>query len=376
MKLIISLRRKTTVFLSFSIALVLLCTGFFFLFFEHAVKEEYVASTDDWYPVLEALFAKKNSCLLSGQCDKLKSIYASGESNSNWAIALETRRANYLQNWAKKQGIMFKSIVSHFYVKTVKKVGRGYSLFTVVSTEYHYSYLSMPEADNMFRIGTYHTIDLISGNADNHWLISLEWYLDPFYASLNLQTSNTEEIRSYIDSQPYKERKDLSEQRKRAVEYANRYSGAAADDEYGYSYNSKYPNFNLLGGDCTNYVSQALFESGGFKRTKSWTFVSNAASRAWCNAQGFKDFMISSGRATILAQGTYSQVYKSAYKLLPGDIISYVENGLVTHSAIVTGYDTKGYPLVNTHTTDRLRVPWDMGWNDSNIKFYLLHVNY
>ncbi|WP_443662559.1 amidase domain-containing protein, partial [Clostridium sp.] len=31
-------------------------------------------------------------------------------------------------------------------------------------------------------------------------------------------------------------------------------------------------------------------------------------------------------------------------------------------------------PLVNTHTIDRYRVPWDLGWGDKNINFYLIHV--
>ena len=39
-----------------------------------------------------------------------------------------------------------------------------------------------------------------------------------------------------------------------------------------------------------------------------------------------------------------------------------------------TGFNSHGYPLVNTHTIDRYHVTWDLGWGDKNIKFYLIHV--
>jgi hypothetical protein len=77
-----------------------------------------------------------------------------------------------------------------------------------------------------------------------------------------------------------------------------------------------------------------------------------------------------------MARGTYSQVYQTAYKLIPGDVIAFVEKGKVVHMVLVTGADSKGYPLVNTHTTDRYHVPWDLGWNDSDIKFILIKMNY
>ncbi|MBU3128796.1 amidase domain-containing protein [Clostridium tagluense] len=41
---------------------------------------------------------------------------------------------------------------------------------------------------------------------------------------------------------------------------------------------------------------------------------------------------------------------------------------------MVTGFDSHGYPLVNTNTIDRYHVPWDLGWGDKNINFYLIHV--
>ena len=127
---------------------------------------------------------------------------------------------------------------------------------------------------------------------------------------------------------------------------------------------------------CANFASQCLYESNVFRKTSSWNVDKKSATRAWCNAQGFKDYLLWSGRASLISRGSFSQVYKNAYKLLPGDIIAYEKKGKVTHISIVTGLDSKGYPLVNSHTTDRFHVPWDLGWSNSNIKFWIVRVHY
>ncbi len=368
MRLVLSLRKATWIVIALIAACAIGASLFFF------VTGESVAVVTDvqWAQTIDELFTQKNKCLLTGSGEDLKKLYIQNEKNSKLAMNAELNRATYLKNWAEKQGVLFTSIVSHIQIKSTKKVGRGYAFFLVASTEYKYVYTDTPDTVNMFRIGTYHTLDLIPGT--DGYVISREWYLDPFQDSLKLEKLKTEEIKSYINVQKPKN-PTLSDRRKKAVAYADRFSGAAADDEYGFSYNSSYPNFNFMGGDCTNYISQTLI-AGGFKRNGAWNYTMFSGSRAWCNAQGFKEYLLYSGRASLIAKGSYKDVYKLAYKLLPGDIISYEEAGKIVHSAIVTGLDSKGYPLVNTHTTDRYHVPWDMGWNDSDIKFYLMHVNY
>ena len=86
--------------------------------------------------------------------------------------------------------------------------------------------------------------------------------------------------------------------------------------------------------------------------------------------------MIYSGRATTIASGKYKDVLNASYKLLPGDYIAYERKGKVCHISVVTGADSKGYTLVNSHNTDRYRVPWDLGWSNSNIRFRLVRVHY
>ena len=116
-------------------------------------------------------------------------------------------------------------------------------------------------------------------------------------------------------------------------------------------------------------VKDAIAASAGQDRIRQSEDVGRAM-------QALKDFMLYSGRASLLAYGSYSEVLKASYKLLPGDIVAYWKKGKVVHVAVVTGADSRGYALVNCHNTDRYRVPWDLGWSDSRIRFYLLRAHY
>jgi hypothetical protein len=352
-----------------------------FVFASGFLPEESVPATADkeepirWDPILDDIFEKRDGILLNGNTADLAPMYAPGERNSKWAQELEEKRVKYLKDWAARQGARFTGISSDLVVKRVKKVGRGYAFYVIVSSSYTYVYEDTPGKENFFRIGTYHSLDLIPGKAKGSWVISREWYLDPFQDSLNRKTLENDEIKQFILAGSERDFSDIFEGRKKAVNYADRYAGVASDGRNGYSYNTDYPNYNGRGGDCSNYVSQALHE-GAFKTDGGWNHSGNSATRSWCNASGLQSYLIWSGKGYEMARGTYSQVYKTAYELIPGDAIAFVEKGKVVHMAIVTGADSKGYPLVNTHTTDRYHVPWDLGWNDSDIKFILIKMNY
>jgi hypothetical protein len=169
---------------------------------------------------------------------------------------------------------------------------------------------------------------------------------------------------------------NISKRRQDTVSYANKYSGAANEVLYGFTYNRKYRDFNPQGGDCANFASQMLFEGGKFKKNRAWNYNATGGTKAWLNAHGFKDYWVGSGRASVIARGNYDSVYKASYKLLPGDFVAYEKDGRITHISMVTGADFRGYALVNCHNTDRHRVPWDLGWSNKNIKFWLVNIHY
>lgn len=331
------------------------------------VNEEYSA-------VIKDIIECRNEAILDKDSTIIKSLYDTKTKYGIWAFEHEEKKLKYLHKWSEKQGVTFIDIKSIVVPRYVKERNWGFSANLIVSTEYLYVYNDNPDRVNYFRIGTYHIIDVL--NQDENWLIKKEWYTDPFADSLNLDNIKSDEIKSYIAAQGPRDLSNMGDRRKKALEYADQYCGAAADEEYGFTYNKKYKDFNPQGGDCANFASQILYEGGKFKKTGGWNYNRGDVTRAWVNAQGFKDYWVNSGRASLIASGSYNKVYKASYKLLPGDIVAYEKKGRITHVSVVTGADSKGYTLVNCHNTDRYRVPWDLGWSDKGIKFYLIRVHF
>lgn len=323
--------------------------------------------------IIEELLTTRNNALLNGNTEVIQSLYDRNTKLGAWAYEHQMKKMQYLNNWAEKQGIIFSDINSIFKIRSVKENGDTTSYNFICSTEYKYVYENEPEIENTFRIGTYHSLKI--RKIDNTWLIVKEWYTDPFADSLEIENLKRDEFKEYILSSKPRDFSNLNQRRVNAVEYADRYCGAAADEEFGFSYNKKYRDYNPLGGDCANFASQILFEGGKFKKTGAWNYT-NSGTKSWINAQAFKDYMLNSGRASVIAKGTYNQVFKASFKLLPGDFVAYEKKGKVTHISVVTGADSKGYSLVNCHNTDRYRVPWDLGWSNNNIKFWLVRIHY
>ena len=182
-------------------------------------------------------------------------------------------------------------------------------------------------------------------------------------------------MRKYILSHQAPDYK-MDERTQKAMDYAHQYCGVSPIAEYNFKYNKAYKNFNPDGGDCANFASQILHEGAGFKKNDTWNYKDRAGTKAWVNAQAFKNYMVGSGRAGYIAKGTYQQIYKAAYQMRPGDFVAYEKKGKITHISTITGLDSKGYPLVTCHNTDRLLVPYDLGWSDKGIRFHLINVYY
>jgi hypothetical protein len=325
--------------------------------------------------VISSLFAVRDSCVFLGNTDPLKKVFVTDERNGRWALEYEGARASYLAQWAAKQGVSFRDIHTDIQILRSRAVGRGYAFYLVASTEYTYAYSDTPDTTTSFRLGSYHSLDLIPGEAAGTWVISREWYDDPFAKSFD-DSLYTPEMTNTITSHTPADHSQLSAARLGAVRYADQYCGKASDGSNGYLYNTEYTDYNALGGNCANFASQVLFEGGGFKKTSRWNYRNGKGSRAWINAQGFKDFLIYSGRGSLIARGKYADVHQAVFDLLPGDIIAYADRSGITHISVVTDQDSKGCPLVNSHNLDRYRVPWDIGWNAAGYSFYLIRMNY
>lgn len=323
---------------------------------------------------VENIFIKKSKSILTEDLDSIHSLYNTNSKYGQWAYEYEERKVKYINNWAKKQGVKFIDITPKTVIKSSKISDKVSSFYVLCNTEYKYIYEDEPKKINTSIIGTYHSLQLTKRN--DEWIITKEWYTDPFADSLKLENIKVDAIKEYIKAQPTRDFSNISDKRKKAIEYAKEYCGSASNNKNDFKYNKKYKNFNCEGGDCANFASQILHEGGGFRKNITWNYSKGSATAPWINADKFNNYMIYSGRAYVLSRGNYEKVYKTSFKLLPGDFIAYEKKGDITHISVVTGADSKGYPLVTCHNTDRNDVPWDLGWSNKNIKFWLVRVNY
>jgi len=333
-----------------------------------------MGENEDITDSIHQIFNDRNNAIISGDLKLIQSMYDTSTKYGTWAYQHEATKVKYIQNWEQKQGVEFTDIIPTVKIRSIKPKGEKYSVNLLCSTEYKYVYKNEPEVVNSFRIGAYHVLDLQLKNES--WIITREWYKDPFEDSLNLGRINVDSISQYIYTHEARDLSNIADRRKKAVEYAEKYCGAASEPRYEFKYNKKYRNYNSQGGDCANFASQILYEGGKFRKSHMWNYDSKGATRAWVNADGFKSYMLHSGRASLIAYGNYEKVYKASYKLLPGDFIAYEKNGDITHISVVSGADSKGYSLVTCHNTDRNKVPWDLGWSGSKIKFWLVRVHF
>lgn len=323
---------------------------------------------------INQIFENRNRGIISGDLELIESIYDLDTKYGLWACEYEKRKMKYIQTWEYRQGARFVEINPKIVIKSIRVNGDTARVSLVCSTEYKYEYIDQPRIINKFKIGTQHFLQLKKEN--DLWIIWKEWYKDPFADSLNINDEKADDIRKFILSQNSRDIYNIEKNRIRTAEYLNKYCGVAYGEENEFKYNKKYINYNPQGGDCANFASQALHEGGKFRKTHAWNYDNGDVTRAWVNADGFKDYMIRSGRASIIANGSYEKIYKFSYKLLPGDFVAYEKKGDITHISMVSGADSRGYSLVSCHNTDRNNVPWDLGWGDKSIRFWLVRVHF
>ena len=324
--------------------------------------------------LLQNLFDYRNKAILEQNEEILKELYDTDKKTGLWAYEHEVEKMKYLKNWSSKQGVTFNDIKTKVKIRKVKEKETDlYGIICNVATDYNYSYENEKDVKNIFRIGTEHYLNVKI--KDNQYIITKEWYTDPFADSLNLENIKSDDIRSYILAQQ-KPDIQLTQEQQKAIDYAHRYCGVSTEEDYEFKFNREYKNFNPDGGDCANFASQIMYESGRFKKNSIWNYNNRDGTKAWVNAQGFKNYILNSGRGSLICKGSYEETYKESYNLRPGDFVAYEKGGRITHVSTVTGMDSKGYPLVTCHNTDRLLVPWDLGWSNKTIRFHLIRVHY
>ncbi len=129
-------------------------------------------------------------------------------------------------------------------------------------------------------------------------------------------------------------------------------------DQYALNYNSKWPNFNSVGGDCANFVSQCLY-AGGLPMDSSWYCYSNNNYKNWASSTGLRNYLMNSGIGIREFTPTKASDFEKGMPIF-WDTDGYgVGNPSNTwyHSEICVGFNSSSVPIYDAHNTDRYHMP-------------------
>ena len=130
-----------------------------------------------------------------------------------------------------------------------------------------------------------------------------------------------------------------------AVDYARRWA---------FLRNPVYYNFDNLGGDCTNFISQCLYAGCGvmnYTPTFGWYYNSiNDRAPAWSGVDEFFSFISKNQK-----EGPFAKIVLYS-ELVEGDFISLFRDGTYFHNLIITKIHG-GEIYTASHTRDSLDKP-------------------
>lgn len=224
---------------------------------------------------------------------------------------------------------------------------------------------------------------------------------EPSAKEIKEYNSFVEEYEEYLENLNEKEESVKSEpgyyiyyNRNGVKTYADSYVYHSANGNINESYyNSNYKNFNPLGGDCANYVSQCIYEGGDYpmvglsnhsnsypawwydnKGTPSNTSDDTYTSAwTWTSAHYNRTFM----------KGIYGTVKDnpSSVDISKGDPL-YVDwhysggAAWYDHAYICVGTDSSGVPIINSHNNDYYHIRWNYGYSNSKYSVVKIKSSY
>jgi uncharacterized protein YraI len=134
---------------------------------------------------------------------------------------------------------------------------------------------------------------------------------------------------------------------------------------------------DFAGDDCTSFVSHAWNAGGGARETSWWFFrfsrrVGLGYSSTWADASNFADAMTDQGwvtRTEIVDLGA-----RTVPDARPGDVILWHADPTASttwsHLAIVAGTGPRGITLIDQHSDERYRTPWNEVWHKRDDPLY------
>ncbi len=366
--------------------------------------------------------------LLDGDVEEIMDNYDLASTSGRWAYENETNRIAYLRKWASARNVRMVEAASTFEVDSVSKEdGGSYWVELTEHTVYAYEYTddnlfestwsfgmgagpsgvfpivagcgsalnmtSSPASNDSgirheFGSRTVHVMEM--ANTDGGWKIRKDWYMDPLGNNVAEPGQATAMLPGVsmagLWGLPAMSISNLQEtsgartlfDREKALRYAVKHAGVRALPDGG-KYNPKYRIYTFAGGDCANFASQVL-HAGGIPKGHGWHYTKEG-STAWVQSESLVWHLLSSGRGYRLFRGKFgeagpgTEAESVVSQLEPGDIIAYEIKGQIYHVAVVVGKDPRGYVTIASHTADRLYFPWDLGWDESTV-FWFVKISY
>ncbi|HYF91943.1 MAG TPA: amidase domain-containing protein [Symbiobacteriaceae bacterium] len=319
---------------------------------------------------LQEIFQARARWLLTdGAPPPLEADYVPGSARAKWAINHERGKIRYVKLWAEGRKVKFVEAAPSLYIKYLSGDENKARFYVGQTLALGYVYPGEKQV-NRLGVGSRHVLEL--RRHEGKWLVASEWYSDPLGDDTEVPDAVPTELLPPDPAAPTAlpgRRKGYD--RQGAIAYADKYCGLAWGCANDHRYNQKYRNYTGDGGDCTNFLSQILRDGGGLRVPKNIIRVSNMAG-----------YLQGSGRAWLVMRAPFRQAWKRAAQdprgfqamVGPADLVAYQVGGKMEHFAIITGFDSHGYPLVNSHTADRYRVPFDLGW-DRRTVYWFFRVN-
>lgn len=150
----------------------------------------------------------------------------------------------------------------------------------------------------------------------------------------------------------------------------NRRNALAYARRWALDRNPLFQNYTGIGGDCTNFVSQAVLAGScrmNFTPVFGWYYIdSDSRTASWTGVEFFYNFMVGN-----MGVGPYATEV-SENEIQIGDVIQ-LENGSgdFYHTLFIVGFDEGGEILVAAHSDDALDRPLS-SYNYANARF--LHI--
>lgn len=260
-------------------------------------------------------------------------------------MAGETDRSALIEELSQRiNALILDAEVSHF-ITELEELENGYRATVYEWTFFDYDDLADGVGgSDTAGFGTTHQITLEYDAAGELVLVSDEYQEsdvltgDTSTCAMDMEEVVEEEMLDTLSAITYDADYDVV----KASIYANRWVSKENPKSYDTSYyNPEYQNFVSSGGDCANFVSQCMY-AGGMDKNDTWQPYK--AAWIYCPA------MIShfSSRGNRMTTFTEDDIY-------PGSIMFYKDY----HVVICTGHNSAGTPVINGHTNDRYRMPWD-----------------